>query len=108
MILEIRPIQAEEGFRWALKRLEYFFSEKPLTHVYKFNTEKDTWQTVIEIPVDRRSGGAGVTVFNNKIYITNGIVNGHTSGTVVLDNELYFFGGETAKKEANKLMFSFN
>ena len=30
------------------------------------------------------------------------------SGTVVLDNELYFFGGETAKKEANKLMFSFN
>ena len=30
------------------------------------------------------------------------------SGTVILKNELYFFGGETAKKEANKLMFSFN
>jgi len=30
VILEIRPIQAEEGFRWALKRLEYFFSEKPV------------------------------------------------------------------------------
>ena len=171
--------------------------EKPLTHVYKFDSEKDIWQTVFEIPLERRRGGAGVVIFNNKIYITNGIVNGHTSGTssmfdvydpinntwevlpnsptkrdhssavvldnylialggrntsyhedddfaaffktaintvdyfdfsthewstfkevlpnpaagsgtVVLDNELYFFGGETAKKEANKLMFSFN
>ena len=171
--------------------------EKPLTHIYKFDTEKEIWQTVFEIPIERRRGGAGVVLFKNKIYITNGIVNGHTSGTssmfdvydpinntwevlpnsptkrdhssavvldnylialggrntsyheennfqaffktiintvdyfdfstqewstfkevlpnpaagsgtVILKNELYFFGGETAKKEANKLMFSFN
>jgi N-acetylneuraminic acid mutarotase len=171
--------------------------ETPLTHVYKFDAEKESWHIVFEIPLERRRGGAGVVIYNNKIYITNGIVNGHTSGTssmfdvydplnntwevlpnsptkrdhssavvldnylialggrntsyheagnfaaffntsintvdyfdfstqkwktfkellpnpaagsgtVVLDNELYFFGGETAKKEANKLMFSFN
>jgi len=171
--------------------------ETPLTHVYKFDPESDTWETVFEIPEDRRRGGAGVTVFNNKIYIVNGIFDGHTSGTsalfdvynpntnqwkvlpdaptkrdhssaamlnnllialggrntsyhepnnfqaffktvintidyfnfetqkwytfetklpnpagggcvVVLDEELYFFGGETEQKEASKTMFSFN
>ena len=171
--------------------------ETPLTHVYKFNPEQDTWETIFEIPEDRRRGGAGVTVYNNKIYISNGIIDGHTSGTcnlfdvynpsdntweslpntptkrdhsssvviddvliaiggrntsyhepdnfqaffktvietvdyynfetqkwdtfesvlpnpaggagtVVLNNELYFFGGETEQKEANNTMFSFN
>lgn len=171
--------------------------ETPLAFVYKFNTEKKTWETVFKIPVERRRGGAGVSVFKNKIYVTNGITNGHTSGTnsmfdvydpikntwqilpnsptkrdhsnavvlenylialggrntsyheennfeaffktiinsvdyydfntkkwstfhavlpnpgagsgaVILKNELYFFGGETGEKEANKTMFSFN
>jgi N-acetylneuraminic acid mutarotase len=171
--------------------------EKPLKYVYKFNPHSNAWQTVFVIPKERRRGGAGVTVFNGKIYIANGITDGHTSGTnsmfdvydpventweilpdsptkrdhsnavildnylialggrntsyhekdnfqaffktivnsvdyydfdtkkwntfkeklpnsaagsgaVVLENELYFLGGETAQKEANKLMFSFN
>ena len=55
--------------------------EKPLEYIYKFNTEKDTWETIFEIPLDRRRGAAGVTIYNHKIYIVNGIKNGHTSGT---------------------------
>ncbi len=55
--------------------------ETPLTHVYKFNPEQDTWEIIFEIPEDRRRGGAGVTVYNNKIYVSNGIIDGHTSGT---------------------------
>ena len=58
--------------------------EQPLQHIYKFNTENDTWGTILEIPVDRRRGAAGVTVFNDKIYIVNGIKLGHTSGTTAL------------------------
>ncbi|WP_299664913.1 kelch repeat-containing protein [uncultured Polaribacter sp.] len=171
--------------------------ENPLQYVYKFNSQSNTWQTVFEIPEERRRGGAGVTVFKDKIYIVNGIKNGHTDGTnfmfdvydpinntwevlpnsptkrdhsnavilddtlialggrntsyheennfqaffetiinsvdyydfntekwntfkevlpnpaagsaaVVLNNELYYFGGETGEKETNKTMFSFN
>lgn len=55
--------------------------ETPLTHIYRFDPKKDTWETILEIPKNRRRGGAGVTIYNNKIYIVNGISNGHTSGT---------------------------
>ncbi|WP_282080121.1 Kelch repeat-containing protein [Aquimarina algiphila] len=58
--------------------------EKTLTHVYKFNSENNSWETVFEIPKERRRGGAGVTIHNNKIYIANGIIDGHTSGTSAL------------------------
>lgn len=55
--------------------------ETPLTHIYRFDPEKDIWETIFEIPKSRRRGGAGVTIHNNKIYVVNGISDGHTSGT---------------------------
>jgi N-acetylneuraminic acid mutarotase len=58
--------------------------EQPLQYIYKFNTENDIWETILEIPEDRRRGAAGVTIYNDKIYIVNGIKNGHTSGTTSL------------------------
>lgn len=35
------------------------------------------------IPEGRRRGGAGVVLFNDKIYIAYGIEYGHTSGTII-------------------------
>jgi len=58
--------------------------ETPLSHVYKFDPEEDVWEAVFEIPEDRRRGGAGVTIYGGKIYIVNGITDGHTSGTCSL------------------------
>lgn len=55
--------------------------EQPLTHVWEYNPADDSWQQGFEIPVERRRGGAGVTVYNDKVYIVGGIKLGHTSGT---------------------------
>lgn len=96
--------------------------ELPFTHVWEYNPKKDTWHQGFEIPESRRRGGAGVTVYQGKVYIVGGIKFGHTSGTthmvdvydpvkqtwgtltdaphirdhsnaVVLDNKLIAFGG---------------
>lgn len=55
--------------------------EDALTHVYTYTPEDEKWTSVLEIPIERRRGAAGITVHNNKIYIVNGITNGHTDGT---------------------------
>ena len=56
-------------------------TEQPLSHVYAYSPANDTWEELMEIPENRRRGGAGVTVYKGKIYLINGIINGHTSGT---------------------------
>jgi N-acetylneuraminic acid mutarotase len=58
--------------------------ETPLTHVYTYDPKSNSWIKVLEIPKERQRGGAGVTIYNNKIYIVNGITFGHTSGTCAL------------------------
>lgn len=58
--------------------------EQPLTHVYIFDPKSNSWTKDIEIPENRRRGGAGVTIYNDKIYIVNGITLGHTSGTCAM------------------------
>ena len=55
--------------------------EQPLSHVYAFDANTNSWDKVFEIPEERRRGGAGVVVYKSKIYIVNGITFGHTSGT---------------------------
>ncbi|WP_440875690.1 Kelch repeat-containing protein [Thalassotalea sp. PLHSN55] len=55
--------------------------ESPLAYVYQYQPKTDTWSMPFEIPLERRRGGAGVVVHNDKIYIVGGITNGHTSGT---------------------------
>lgn len=56
--------------------------ETPLTHVLIYDITEDTWATGPEIPAGRRRGAAGAVSYNNKIYLVNGIINGHTSGWV--------------------------
>ena len=55
--------------------------EKPLAHIWLYYPEKDAWKKGPEIPVERRRGGAGVSIYKDKLYITCGIDFGHTSGT---------------------------
>ena len=56
--------------------------ETPLSHVLIYDPLQDVWQIGPKIPEGRRRGAAGVAVHNDKIYMINGIINGHTSGWV--------------------------
>ena len=97
-------------------------TEVPLENIWIYYPEKDSWEKGDEIPKQRRRGGAGAVVYNDKIYMVGGIDYGHTSGTtnyfdsydlkngewkiltkaphirdhfpaIVVDNKLYCVGG---------------
>ena len=55
--------------------------ETPLENFWVYYPETDKWEKGDEIPLERRRGGAGAVVYNDKIYIACGIKLGHTSGT---------------------------
>lgn len=56
--------------------------ETPISHVLIYDVTEDFWAIGPEIPATRRRGAAGVVTYNSKIYVVNGIINGHTSGWV--------------------------
>lgn len=56
--------------------------ETPLSHILIYDPVLDKWGIGPEIPESRQRGGAGTVVYNNKIYVACGIINGHTSGWV--------------------------
>ncbi|MCG2588961.1 Kelch repeat-containing protein [Rhodohalobacter sulfatireducens] len=56
--------------------------ETPLSHILIYDPVLDKWGTGPEIPENRRRGAAGTVVYNGKIYVACGIINGHTSGWV--------------------------
>ena len=56
-------------------------TEPPMERVQIYDPARDTWSEGDPIPENRRRGGAGTAVYNNKIYIACGITLGHTSGT---------------------------
>lgn len=107
-------------------------SEKPLKNIIIYDPATDKWSEGDEIPKNRRRGGAGVTVFNNKVYISGGITDGHRTGTVswfdeydpatgtwrilddmphgrdhfqstLVDNKLYAAGGRTTSQITNHI-----
>ncbi|WP_253275723.1 family 16 glycoside hydrolase [Persicobacter sp. CCB-QB2] len=55
--------------------------EEPLSHVWKYYPATDVWEKGHAIPEDRRRGGAGAVLYQDKIYLVCGIELGHTSGT---------------------------
>ena len=59
-----------------------FPHETPIPNVLIFDPEKDEWHTGASIPENRRRGGAACAVSGSKAYITGGIIDGHSSGTV--------------------------
>lgn len=104
--------------------------ETPLSHVLIYDPLANIWVIGPKIPEDRRRGAAGVAVYKDKIYMVNGIINGHTSGWVnwldefdpytgswkklpnspeardhfqaaVIDDKLYVAGGRRSGSEGN-------
>ena len=55
-------------------------TEHPIGKVIVYYPETDKFEFLHHIPESRRRGGAGVVVYNEKIYIIGGIVNGHMDG----------------------------
>ena len=68
--------------------------ETPIPNVLIFDPEKDQWHTGPSIPENRRRGAAACAVNGEKAYITGGIIDGHSNGTV---NWLDEFDFETEK-----------
>lgn len=56
--------------------------ETPIANILIYDPVLDIWSIGPEIPAERRRGAAGVVVYQDKIYVVNGIINGHTSGWV--------------------------
>ena len=52
-------------------------NEKPLDHIYIYNTENDKWRRGDPIPADRLRGSAGVAVYREKIYLICGVTDLH-------------------------------
>lgn len=59
-----------------------FPHETPIPNVLIYDPGKDSWQTGPSIPENRRRGAAACAVSGTKAYITGGIIDGHSSGTV--------------------------
>lgn len=59
--------------------------ETPIPDIYIYNPEKDEWRTGGEIP--RKRGSVGVFVYKDKIYMVNGIIDGHWDGHVAWFDE---------------------
>ncbi|MEM9142889.1 MAG: galactose oxidase [Bacteroidota bacterium] len=51
--------------------------ETPTEYIYSYDTATDTWEKGAEIPENRRRGATGNVLYQNKIYISCGIRNGH-------------------------------
>lgn len=66
---------------------ELFPKEKPISNIYIFNIQKDVWRKGPEIPKERLRGAAGCFVFNNKIYLVGGALEGHWDGHVAWFDE---------------------
>lgn len=71
--------------------------ETPLESIYIFDPNLDSWRQGPGVPKDRRRGGAGTVVYDNKIYLVGGIIDGHTSGTVAWFDEFDPATGEWRK-----------
>jgi N-acetylneuraminic acid mutarotase len=55
--------------------------EIPVPNIYIFNPRNNKWRMGPAIPEDRRRGAAGAVVYQDKIYLVGGEVDGHWDGT---------------------------
>ena len=61
---------------------ELFPHEKPVENIYIYNIANNEWLKGAEIPEDRLRGAAGCVVYQDKIYIVGGALDGHYDGHV--------------------------
>lgn len=80
-IHHFQPIVFESKI-WVLGALTGKYPhETPVPHALLYDPAADAWSQGPAIPMNRRRGAAGVSVYNGKIYLTGGIVDGHWEGT---------------------------
>lgn len=52
-------------------------AETPVSNVYIYHPETDSWEKGHEIPEERRRGSTGNVLFEDQIFVASGIKNGH-------------------------------
>lgn len=62
--------------------------ETPIEDILIFNPAKKEWRNGPKIPEDRLRGSAGVALYQDKIYLAGGIIDGHYEGFVPWLDEL--------------------
>ncbi|WP_128546419.1 Kelch repeat-containing protein [Larkinella soli] len=107
--------------------------ETPIPNIYIYSPRKGEWRKGPEIPQEKRRGSAGVVVYNNRIYMVCGIIDGHYDGHVawldeydpkadtwkrladaprvrdhisaaVVGNKLYLAGGRRSSAKTNQVL----
>ncbi|TWO32085.1 galactose oxidase [Seonamhaeicola sediminis] len=73
-----------KGFIWVIGsfKTNNFPKELPEENVWLYHPANDVWIKGPEIPEDRRRGGAGLVVYNDKFYLVGGNTIGHDGGYV--------------------------
>ena len=73
-----------KGFIWVIGafKTNKFPREIPEDNVWLYHPPTEKWIKGPEIPEDRRRGGAGLVVFNDKFYLVGGNTIGHDGGYV--------------------------
>ncbi|WP_461141416.1 Kelch repeat-containing protein [Spirosoma pomorum] len=59
-----------------------FPHETPLPNIYIYSPKTGAWRQGPVIPAERLRGSAGTVVYNDKIYLVCGIIDGHYDGHV--------------------------
>lgn len=73
-----------KGFIWIIGafKTNMFPREIPADNIWLYHPPTDTWIKGPKIPENRRRGGAGLVVYNNKFYLVGGNTIGHDGGYV--------------------------
>lgn len=73
-----------QGFVWVIGafKTNNFPREIPEENIWLYHPPSDKWIKGPEIPEDRRRGGAGLVVYEDKFYVVGGNTIGHDGGYV--------------------------
>lgn len=73
-----------KGFVWVIGsfKTNKFPKEVPADNIWLYYPPTKKWIQGPEIPKERRRGGAGLVVYNNKFYVIGGNTIGHNGGFV--------------------------
>lgn len=68
--------------------------EQALDHIPIYDPATDSWSRGPSLPEERRRGGAGAVIHQDKLYVVCGIINGHWDGHVAWLDAYDFSTGE--------------
>lgn len=73
-----------EGFIWVIGsfKTNTYPNELPADYIWLYFPPSKTWIQGPEIPKERRRGGAGLALHNDKFYLVGGNTKGHNGGYV--------------------------